>query len=678
MPAAPRILAFTLLLLAFANALADSSIKLTPFPSMSVADGRSTVTITAEIRDQNGHVVADGTRVEFDTTVGTFRETSAATVSGFARAVLVAPTTSGVATITATALTGGVSPTTLTYEFYADRSSLSSAKEYIEIVSPSYMQYAQLSSGVKIIAAAAPNGGVSLKYRDISLTADDIQLSINEYELRARKVKLKMGKFEKDFDELNLLLDRRTGFGTTTYKRKRPDVFVTQGPGLAFAKQGTAGQLQIPPDEDRYGLVDVGRFGVSASEKRNPAIFFTFTDLSHAASTISARKAIVFPKRKIQFQAAKIYIAGSKVFTIPLMEYDLTIATPLVTEQMLGIEDSQLEINYPYILSMKPGETSLLRFRTGDEYGRGETVDRGAFLDYELHWDRGDDMQGSFIFSGIGRTDWDAAFSEYLRLDDRTSASAQLLTPAGTGFFGTALMSHQFNGFSASLSGDASRTFEGIQFTTEDYSATLAKDPIKVGALPLKLFLELTATSSSNQLLHETQSGEGTRARLQSTPIHVIDRNTTVTSSVTASYLSGQNELHGPQFLATSTLAHTFSSAFSAGLTYNFTRDGFNEYVIGEHQLSLQTTYHTGRFEFTNIASKSLDIKRETLFSDLGYKFSNLWRIKAGYTYDNYLDTTYIDYNFGFGYRIAWREVGLIWSEQTRRIGFQFLGVTVF
>jgi hypothetical protein len=76
--------------------------------------------------------------------------------------------------------------------------------------------------------------------------------------------------------------------------------------------------------------------------------------------------------------------------------------------------------------------------------------------------------------------------------------------------------------------------------------------------------------------------------------------------------------------------------------------------------------------------NKALDIDRSTVFGDLGYKVSRLWRLSTGYTYDTYLGTTFVDYNFGFTYLVGWRQVGLIWSEQTRRIGLQILGSTAF
>jgi hypothetical protein len=130
-----RLVSLLVLSLAFALALADSSIRLTTFPTyLAPSDGRSTVSIKAEIRDQSGHAIIDGTRVVFTSNIGTFRENIVATSGGAAFATLIAPTAPGIANITATALSGDASPGVATIEFVDDRNLLNSAKEYIEIV----------------------------------------------------------------------------------------------------------------------------------------------------------------------------------------------------------------------------------------------------------------------------------------------------------------------------------------------------------------------------------------------------------------------------------------------------------------------------------------------------------------------------------------------------------------
>ncbi|RYI99869.1 MAG: hypothetical protein EON47_15470 [Acetobacteraceae bacterium] len=141
--------AFALAALA-AAAMAQQGINLQTFPTMSVADGRSTVTVTATVRDANGKTVPDGTRVIFNTSLGYFREPMVTTTQGIARGILVAPGVPGSARLTINALTSQSIPTVLDYEFVGDRSLLSSAQEYIEIVSPSALTYTAVMVGVAL------------------------------------------------------------------------------------------------------------------------------------------------------------------------------------------------------------------------------------------------------------------------------------------------------------------------------------------------------------------------------------------------------------------------------------------------------------------------------------------------------------------------------------------------
>src|ERR1019366_8234235 len=105
----------------------------------------------------------------------------------------------------------------------------------------------------QIIAAAGVNGGARLKYRDISLTADDMQLDLQSLEFRGRRVKLKMGKLVKEFSELYWKLNAHEGYGITTFLGKRTNEIVTQGVGIAFIQQDKTGKLSIPADEERFG-----------------------------------------------------------------------------------------------------------------------------------------------------------------------------------------------------------------------------------------------------------------------------------------------------------------------------------------------------------------------------------------------------------------------------------------
>jgi hypothetical protein len=86
-------------------------VAVTPNPLSIAADGVATSTILAEIRDQYGNFVPDGTRVEFSTTLGRYvtgpsttgPTYNTTTLAGLARAILISSDTPGAARVAAEA-----------------------------------------------------------------------------------------------------------------------------------------------------------------------------------------------------------------------------------------------------------------------------------------------------------------------------------------------------------------------------------------------------------------------------------------------------------------------------------------------------------------------------------------------------------------------------------------------
>ncbi|MCO5298295.1 MAG: Ig-like domain-containing protein [Fimbriimonadaceae bacterium] len=660
-------LALVAAVLAVALCSADTAlIRLTSYPTVTVADGRSTVTISAEVRTRDGRFVPDGTQVVFTTDLGTFRDNVVRTVNGVARAILVAGGLPGTAKITARTLAFQNASTTLEMDFLSDRSQLSTAKEYIEIVAPRHLMY---STDLKIIGAADPDERVAVRYRDIVIEAADVQVDVPNYEVRARKAHLHIGDVDQEFEELYLKLNTRKGYGVTTLPRR----------DLKIVGSGKWFRFEAGEEHLRVGTAKIATSGLTpmSSTDALPYGAFTFQDLTTSQTLIAAKKAVAFPRKEIQFHKADIVMGGIRMMSLPLFQVSVYGTTPLITEQIVNVNDNQLGINYPHYLSLKPGETSLLRFTTGQRYGRGLATSGGAFLDYELNWNRGDEMDGGMTVSGIGRSDWGLGVRQYLQVDDRTTGFAQVEFPAHRSVFGSASLSRQFDGFQMSLSGNATTTLRGAEFATEQYALVAEKDPTKVGKLPIRLYYGLTATHSETHasLLDHSQTGVGARIRSQLLPQH-LDRTTELNAEFSVSHLTGNNVQQGLTLYGSATISKRLSSAAWLATTYRYAEDGFNSFYTGRHQISLQGSYYGGRTNLSLSANRSLDIQRLSLEADMGYRLSDLWRLRYSYTYDRYLGDTYLDYYISLGYRIGFREIGLVWSKRTNRLGIQLLGAS--
>lgn len=641
---------------------ADSGmVKLNSFPSISVADGRSTITISAEVRDTKGSYVPNGTQIVFNATLGcTFREPIVKTQNGIAHAVMEAGSIPGTVRITATALAYNAT-TNLDYELVSDRSLLSTAKEYIEITADSRLTY---SMDQKIIGAEKRDENVFIRYREIEIEAESVQVNIPTYEVRARKAKLRMGKIEQEFDNLYLKLNQRSGFGTTVHTGPRLDVYPL-----------TAGVLPSIRETVRYGTVEISASGIKPPTSLTNPSMYDFEDLTDTETTIMAKKAVAFPRKNIQFHRAEIFLGDAKVMALPLFQVNLFGNTPLLTEQIINVNDNQLAVNYPHFLSLKPGETSLLRLTTGEQYGRGTGVNRGLFLNYELNWNRGDDMDGGLVFTGINRSDWGLGIRQYLRIDDRTAANAQVEFPAHKSVYGSASLARQFNGFSMSMNGSSTRTLRGTEFTSQNYTFVAEKDPTKVGKLPLRLYYGITASSLSSQSesFRQSQDSAGVRARLQLQPQN-LDQATSVSASFHVSKLYGRQTLRGLSYLADVSLRRTLGPSASVVVGYNYTEDGYTSSLVGKQSVSAQAFYGAGRTSFSAFANRSLDLERSNYFVDASYRLSSIWRLSYAYTYSRYLTDQYLDYNATLGYIFGGREFGLTWSHRTKRFAIQILG----
>jgi hypothetical protein len=646
----------------FEAAVADPGLlRLTFTPSVCVADGRSTVTVTAEVRDSAGRTAADGTEVMLSTTLGNFRQEVVPAYGGYARGILVAGSTPGIAKITATAISMSASDVE-EFEFVSDRAALSAAKEYIDLSSPQSLSY---NPDQRTLAASAPHQGVSLKFRDIEIHADDVQVNVPLYEVRARNASVRIAKAEAHFNEVYLVLNARKGFGMTTYVSRVP-LLVPFMDAIRFE----------PRERKRYGLAEIRSSGVGDPSEVFSVTQLEFADLSAATSMVYAKRAIAFPRKEIQFHHAVVYVAGVKVQSLPL--YDVSLAgSALVTEQYLNVNNNQVAVNYPYYLRLEPGFTSLFRFTTGENYGRTVTASRGEFLSYEMTWDRGDLSDGGLNLTGIGRPDWDLGVQQTLRPDDRTNAFVQGDYSGQGTVFGAGNISRSFPGFSANLTGSSSRTITGIPYSDDQASLSLEKDPAKVGKLPLRWTIGAIATDqqSTASATSATQSGVGLQSRLQMLPQHV-DRMTTVFGSLTASSLVGQNTNGGFGLVGNLTWSRQFFAGASGIFSYDFADDGYTSDLLGKHRINMQLFYGVGRVDLNSVIERSLDIERSTYLFDASLRLSNLWHFSCNFTLDNYLGQQYQDYYLVLAYRLGIRDVGLVYSGTTNRIGIQILGAT--
>jgi hypothetical protein len=643
-------------------------VQLSSYPTAIVADGHSTLTITATISSANGTPVPDGTQILFQTDLGSFRDTVVTTKAGYAHAVLIAGTIAGTANITVKALGLPISPQSMAIDMVTSRAMLSSSKEFIEIVSPTYLRYDPQD---KLITAEGSAKGVFVRYRETEIHADSVQLSIPNYQLKAKHAEVVMGKSRRVYQELNLTLNTHKGFGITSITSEHVDSIQATGDSFGFNTH--------PVDVSSY--VNVVGSKVSPATTTSAPNQFKFADIDEAdqPAMINARKAVVFPSKEIQFQKAELVLNGNKVMKMQLFKAPLNGVSPIFTDQMVNVNNNQLALSYPYYLSLAPGETTLLRFHMGDHsnyFGNSN----GPQMDFELDWNRGDDMTGGLLLGGLGTQGWGIGFNQSMRLDDRTFASAQIQIPAFRSIYGATNFTHQFPGFTTALSSDITKTVTGPQQTTIANSFNADVDPIKLGKAPFHLTYGATAIQQWTNLPtagSASQEGYGIDLHLTMDPKR-LDRATTLTFSSLATDLQGRNVTKGIALGATVALNRQLSREASVYVTYNWSQDAFTDQVLGGQQVSAEFNFNKGHLYLNGGGSRSIGFDRSDYNAAVSYRFSSLWRFGYAYTYDRYEGTTFLDFDPAIYYRVGQREFGIIWSHATKRFGIQVLGATVY
>lgn len=659
----------------------NGTVALDAFPTMTVADGRSTVTISAQVRDSSGNLVPDGTQVVFDSKLGVFRERVVATRNGFARAILVAGSVPGSERVRVSALRFSAAGE-LDVEFVANRSMLTSARDFIEVVGSETLWY---SVQDRVLEATGANRGGRVKFRGIEIEADDLQVQVQTSEVRAKRAVLRMGRTEQHFEQLYFQLSRRAGFGLGEIEEVvLPEAAVSTGPdpddgglGSLLGAEWPGGD-SVPVTRRFFGLISIDGRGVRRAEQGVDTRLLRFQQISESVSMIRAEKAVAYPRREVQFHRADVQMAQQSLMRVPLFRVNVNDSSPLITEQWVNVSNNNFALNYPYYLSLKPGETSLLRLRYGLGYGTGTGASEGTFLDYELGWNRGANFEGALNVTGIGRNDWGLALRQTWSHQDSTVLSAQLDFPAHRAMYGSMNLSRQFPGFSTNVNANYGRSLRGLAFQSEGATFVVEKDPVKMGVLPARLYFGVTASQSrvSAGGFSRAQESAGAQARLVSEPLQLAP-NHRLSLSYTLAQLSGQNVRNGISQIGTANLSSQIFPGFGLNTTYEFLDDGFSSEFLGRHKLSFEGLLRTGDLSFSGFWSRSLDIDRQNASARMRYRMGPLWRFSYSYFFDQFGPDSFMDQSVILSYKLGYREVGLSYSRRTRRLGLEILGTSI-
>ncbi len=664
-----------------------ASLMLSAAPEVILADGKSTTTVTATVRDGNGNLAADGTTVRFTTSLGTLDKDAVTTSSGTARITLTSAAAPGMATISATSFlsaTDGSSTGSAQIEFTNDRDAVYSTGDsrWVRVDCAQYLVY---SADAKIVEAEGRHGTAHLEYKGLDITADALQLDLQSLLLLARNATLQRGLHVLKAAELRY--DLSGGVGTA--------VLLADSDHAARGVQITGLGLQTGPLDE------------TTAQGNMQSNLYRFADISDSHVIVSARALSAAPGDRVQFQRASIYSDGKKIVSLPFQV--MPIGTEqLFGQQLVGFGSQGFFLNVPFYYHVSPRSTGTLFLRNSaaagaDSNGFGLSAPAfspngtrpGLALDLDHTYSLGKGGSGDLSVTGLTRSEWGAHWNHTQRLDDVTNSYLFVDYPAHRSLYASSSISRQFSGFSLNLAANGSRDpgFLGYSSSNATASAYLQTTPRELGQSGINVAADLTA--QQGQLVQTTPttgrqvipiSTHGLDFRFFTAPLHP-DHHTNLTDGVTVGQSWNASGQHSLTVLGTMGLTRTMSGHGNLNLNYTYRYDPLLSQLsaapspsnplgslyrsASQQRLSLNySVAPRPRLSVSVTGSYGLPLSDSNLFALMSYRVNTNWALAVGSSWDRYASARYQETDLSVSRRILGRDLILTYSTQTKKVGF--------
>jgi hypothetical protein len=626
------IVALTVCLCPAAWAQPDS-IDLSASPPAILADGHSSTVITARVFDRSGGYVADGTEVEFTASLGTI-ESSAQTVRGLARVGLISSRDEGTSIVVATAQTATA---TLSVEFARELQGAYEIPEFIT-ADAAYLAY---SIDYDVLDCL---DGVGLKSGPITINAQAAQLYSATGQLVASgDVSVTSGKSQLCGESLT--------FSFTT------------GEGMIFDP--------VSGSQVRFKAPDLEPVGTE--EEAPPPERPRFLDLSDSQILLTARRARVFPGKKVQLAKANVYVYGTKVLKLPHYEYMLG-GVAAAASQYFGIGPSGLTMAFPYHLSMNPTSKDSLVISRGAHMGWGSYSSRqGWAVGFSHSYDIPTVASGEFDLMDMSRSTWGARWSETRQFSPSFLGYLDFESPNHRDFFGNVSLSRRSSAFSLSLSLSGSK-YEGEESSLGS-RLHIETSPARFwgGKSEASLAFDINrANEGASPLYRKSQSlFFQTRTRVGSFGV-----GTALSLNASVGKVWGGAQVRGTAVQVGLGLHHGFGKKVRLRADYSYSKLPW----LGDQELSRQVSAVLSISGLGNLDGHAYylwntETGRRSLFAGASYRFSSLWSVSFDLTRQKLGLTSFIDYEIGIGRDIGLaRELRLVWSKSRRKFYLEFAG----
>lgn len=659
-----------------------ATIRLTTEQATLLADGKSQTILTAEVRDERGAVVPDGTTIRFATTAGRLDTNTALTQNGVARVTLTSADLPGVALVTANLEASGqanAAPVQTTVSFTRDAESAAYAGDnWARIEGSQYTGYV-LDFGV--VQVNGKNGGARLSFRDIAITADALQVNVRENKVRAvGNVVLARGGQRVSYRTLRYQL--LTGQGVAERDEEgKPRPVSVQGPDLEEKDPDPA----EPTSAESWELEDI----------------------SGASVVIVAQSIGLEPNARLQFRRAAFYLDNNKTLTLPFHVLSLGQES-LFAEQIVGFGPQGVTVDFPLYYDVRPSAVGTLHVRRGARVGSSAYSTRpGWSLDMEQDYNArssrgsggasGGGTNGTIALNGLTRQDWGARWNHGQSIGPSARGNLYVDFPNHRDLFASTNLSRAFKGFSLNASASGSRiqvldVAGGTRTAGGDIRAQVYAETDPRAALGTPRVQYALNLSTARQGFYGPQrenlggvvNTQTAGMRLFTSPLP-ISLGTTLAQSLsigqtwTRGGLATGGGRSGASVLGTTALTRSLGRLGTGAITYDYTQTPllYGSYTGGTGRHRLGGNLFLGAGEKWNLslaASHSLDRVSSTLYGNLQFSLGGPWRGRVTLSGSRVPGFRYGDAEYALIRRIAGRDVAVYYSTTSRRFQFDFTG----
>jgi hypothetical protein len=661
-----------------AVAVSLSNIRLSAERTVLRADGLSTSVLTAQVYDDRGNPAPDGTRVRFTTTAGRLDSSVVATQNGSARVTLTSSDQPSDTLVTAILDTPGIAvPANLTITFSRDADTAETGKAWARLEGD-YVAYAM---DYQILQANGKGGTARLTYRGLTLTADELQLNVQENSVRAGgHVVLARNGVVRHYDVLRFGLLQGQGIAQR----------LEDGQLHTYAVHGVSLDETAPPS---------GSAPAASSQ-------WAAVDLSAAGVTVVARSIALEPGERLQFRRATFYLDGQKTVSFPFHVMMLGQKT-LFEDQLIGYGPAGPSVDLPLYFDVRPSSVGTLHIRHGARLGTSAySVRPGWNLDVAQAYNGPHSIEGTVDVYGLTRGGWNAQVRHGQRLDAQTTGSVFLDLSTLNSLFLNTQVTRSYKTFQINATGGGTRSgavrdpVSGIvgvvsgdthgQLNAQTYSRPLWGIPQLQYSFTSD-FARQAFYGGNVSVPQGTVSSEGFGTRLFTTPLPVA-HDTNLTQSVTLgrTFVQGAAALQsgiaasGPSLLGTTTLSRSLRALGSASLSYDYSQtpqilsSGITTATagIGRQRLGLGVNLGGGeRWSFSASGTRALDAAQASLYSTLGFQIVGPWRGSLVLNDNTIAGLHYRDVEYKLTRRFDSRDVSLYYSTTSKHLQFDLSSV---